>query len=111
MILSLVCVRGMRRLYNCAVYQLRRRPDEYCLHINHFRSLLLRTVRTRNQAGSSGPAFAITELDSVPGGIGLTAFLSKTYAALGFDVLGGAHGMMSGFHRILGDRAPPARVG
>ncbi len=50
-------------------------------------------------------AFAITELDSVPGGIGLTAWLSRTYAAFGHDILGGAHGMFAGFHRILGDRA------
>ena len=49
--------------------------------------------------------FAITELDSVPGGIGLTAWLGKTYAALGFDVLGGAAGMVAGFRSILGDHA------
>ncbi len=53
----------------------------------------------------SGPSFAITELDSVPGGIGLTAWLAQTYAAFGFDILGGAHGMLAGFHSILGDHA------
>ncbi len=49
--------------------------------------------------------FAITELDSVPGGIGLTAWLSKTYAGAGFDVLGGADGMLTGFRSVLGNRA------
>ena len=41
--------------------------------------------------------FFITELDSVPGGIGLTGWLGKTYAELGDDIVGGAHGMMEGF--------------
>ena len=49
--------------------------------------------------------FAIAELDSVPGGIGLTAWLGKTYAALGFDIVGGANGMLDGFRSILGDTA------
>jgi len=45
--------------------------------------------------------FTIAEIDSVPGGIGLTAWLNKTYAGLGFDVLGGADGMVRGFSGIL----------
>lgn len=45
--------------------------------------------------------YTIAELDSVPGGIGLTAWLAKTYAGLGFDVLGGADGMLRGFAEIL----------
>lgn len=45
--------------------------------------------------------FAITELDSVPGGIGLTAWLSRTYADAGHDVLGGRDGMLEGFRSIL----------
>src|SRR6266446_52299 len=40
--------------------------------------------------------FAISELDSVPGGIGLTAWLGKTYAALGFDIVGGPDGLLAG---------------
>ena len=39
----------------------------------------------------------ISELDSVPGGIGLTAWLGQTYAALGEPVIGGARGMAEGF--------------
>jgi len=45
--------------------------------------------------------FTIAELDSVPGGIGLTGWLNQTYAALGFDVIGGAEGMQEGFHSLL----------
>ena len=45
--------------------------------------------------------FALSELDSVPGGIGLTAWLGETYSALGENVLGGADGMRKGFESIL----------
>jgi hypothetical protein len=47
--------------------------------------------------------FAMSELDSVPGGIGLTAWLGETYTALGDNVLGGADGMRQGFASILND--------
>jgi hypothetical protein len=45
--------------------------------------------------------FAMSELDSVPGGIGLTAWLAETYGALGENVLGGANGMRTGFEAVL----------
>jgi len=45
--------------------------------------------------------FAVTELDSVPGGMGITAWLSQTYAAAGYDVLGGADGMVEGFRKLM----------
>jgi hypothetical protein len=45
--------------------------------------------------------YAISELDSVPGGIGLTGWLNQTYRELGFDILGGGDGMIDGFHSIL----------
>jgi len=48
---------------------------------------------------------ALTELDSVPGGIGVTAWLSRTYAQAGHNVLGGAEGMIDGFRSILPDGA------
>jgi hypothetical protein len=55
--------------------------------------------------------FSITELDSVPGGIGLTAWLNQIYSRLPADpgspaqsaVLGGADGMLRGFEAIFGD--------
>ncbi len=52
---------------------------------------------------------SITELDSVPGGIGLTAWLNQTYSKLGFKVIGGADGMMRGFAGIFGD-APAVHI-
>jgi hypothetical protein len=45
--------------------------------------------------------FAMSELDSVPGGIGVAAWLARTYASAGFDVLGGADGMIDGFRSLL----------
>lgn len=45
--------------------------------------------------------FAIAELDSVPGGVGLTAWLQEVYTAEGFDVLGGK-GMDEGFRAVAG---------
>jgi hypothetical protein len=67
--------------------------------------------------------FSITELDSVPGGIGLTGWLGKTYSSVGQasrlsrtsktengdgrdahpTVIGGAEGMIRGFESIFGD--------
>ena len=44
--------------------------------------------------------FTIAELDNVPGGIGLTAWLNEVYATQGFDVLGG-QGMDEGFRGIV----------
>ncbi len=49
----------------------------------------------------TGDGFAMTELDSVPGGIGVTAWLARTYSRAGFDVLGGAEGMIDGFRSLL----------
>ena len=52
--------------------------------------------------------FSITELDSVPGGIGLTAWLNQTYSKSEIrnpksEILGGADGMIRGFESIFGD--------
>lgn len=47
--------------------------------------------------------FALTELDSVPGGIGITALLSQIYDAAGYDILGTPDGMTAGFGSILPD--------
>jgi hypothetical protein len=52
--------------------------------------------------------FSITELDSVPGGIGLTAWLNQIYSRSEVgsekgEVLGGADGMIHGFESIFGD--------
>jgi len=52
---------------------------------------------------------SVTELDSVPGGIGLTAWLNQVYSRLGAEVLGGHDGMMTGFAGIFG-AAPKVHI-
>ncbi len=80
------------------------------------RNEIPRVIRPDILLNESG--FAITELDSVPGGIGLTAWLSRTYSEASSKfkvqgskageneaVMGGADGMMRGFAGIFGDAA------
>lgn len=49
--------------------------------------------------------FALTELDSVPGGIGLTAFLNRLYAPEG-AILGEGDAMIRNFHAALAALKP-----
>jgi len=62
---------------------------------DRFESAVPRVIRPDVILGND--RFFITELDSVPGGIGLTGWLGKTYGELGDDVVGGQFGMMEGF--------------
>ena len=66
-----------------------------------FKSEVPRVIRPDCLLTDGG--FTISELDSVPGGIGLTAWLNQTYARAGFPVLGGERGLMEGFAGIFGD--------
>src|SRR5213596_115437 len=45
--------------------------------------------------------YIIAEIDSVPGGIGLTAWLNQTYSAFDNEIIGGADGMLEGFRTVL----------
>jgi hypothetical protein len=75
-----------------------------------FKNELPRVIRPDLILTESGPCLA--ELDSVPGGIGLTAWLNQTYSALPNDspsVIGGADGMAKGFAGIFGD-APSVHI-
>ncbi len=45
--------------------------------------------------------YIIAEIDSVPGGIGLTAWLNQTYSAFDKQIAGGADGMLEGFQSVL----------
>lgn len=47
--------------------------------------------------------WALTEIDSVPGGIGLTAWLQEQYTDMGHNVLGGRSGMREMVGEVLGD--------
>lgn len=60
--------------------------------------------------------WAVTELDSVPGGIGLTAWMNETYHAIAGEdqdatarPIGGPRGMLDGFASIFG-KAPHVRI-
>ena len=45
--------------------------------------------------------YIIAEIDSVPGGIGLTGWLNQTYSAFDKEIVGGADGMLDGFRGVL----------
>jgi len=45
--------------------------------------------------------YIIAEIDSVPGGIGLTAWLNQTYSAFDNEIIGGPEGMLDGFRSGL----------
>jgi hypothetical protein len=47
--------------------------------------------------------YIIAEIDSVPGGIGLTGWLNQTYSAFDTEIIGGADGMRDGFKSVLPD--------
>jgi len=77
-----------------------------------FKNEIPRVIRPDILVTENG--FCITELDSVPGGIGLTAWLNQTYSqpeicSSETKILGGATGMIRGFASIFGD-APRVRI-
>ncbi len=45
--------------------------------------------------------YIIAEIDSVPGGIGLTGWLNQTYSQFDSGIIGGADGMLDGFRTVL----------
>lgn len=45
--------------------------------------------------------YIIAEIDSVPGGIGLTSWLNQTYSHFDSSIIGGSDGMLDGFHSGL----------
>jgi hypothetical protein len=45
--------------------------------------------------------YIIAEIDSVPGGIGLTGWLNQTYSRFDKEIIGGGLGMLDGFHSGL----------
>ena len=47
--------------------------------------------------------YVIAEIDSVPGGIGLTGWLNQTYSTFDTEIVGGADGMLDGFRSVLPD--------
>src|SRR5947208_913273 len=45
--------------------------------------------------------YIIAEIDSVPGGIGLTGWLNQTYSEFDSEIIGGVNGMLKGFRTVL----------
>src|SRR5438874_3904902 len=45
--------------------------------------------------------YIIAEIDSVPGGIGLTGWLNQTYSLFDNGIIGGATGMLEGFRAVV----------
>src|SRR5437868_15146370 len=45
--------------------------------------------------------YIIAEIDSVPGGIGLTGWLNQTYSKFDTEIIGDAEGMFDGFQSVL----------
>lgn len=70
--------------------------------MNRFRHLLPDVIRPDIIPTEQG--MAITELDSVPGGIGITGSLARAYSTLGDHLIGGKDGMVTGFTKMIRQR-------
>lgn len=93
-----------------ADYLDRGKPAELVAHARHARNRGAFPAVLRPDLLLTDDGFALTELDSVPGGIGLTAFLNRLYAESGdASVLGGDDAMIAGFHASLAALRPEAR--
>src|SRR4029077_15337910 len=49
----------------------------------------------------SDDGYIIAEIDSVPGGIGLTAWLNQTYSTFNKEIIGGSDGMLDRFESVF----------
>ena len=67
--------------------------------MNRFKSQLPQVIRPDILPTPEG--FTITELDSVPGGMGFTGSLSAQYAKLDYDIIGGSNGMQLAFAEMV----------
>ena len=70
---------------------------------NEQRNVIPKVIRPDLLLTEAG--FTASELDGVPGGIGTLAWLSQTYAKAGFEIFGGARGMLDGFASLFEDGA------
>lgn len=67
--------------------------------MNRFRTHIPMVIRPDLLLTPDG--FCLTELDSVPGGMGFTAQISALYAQLGYDLIGGGDGLVDGFYAAI----------
>lgn len=77
------------------------KPDDLLRHarMNYQKSAIPLVIRPDILITRQG--FAITELDSVPGGMGHLDCLSAAYESAGFELVGGRRGMREGFAAIM----------
>ena len=71
--------------------------------MKRFRDVLPHVIRPDVIPTAQG--MVITELDSVPGGIGLTGSLGRAYGECGYQIVGKADGMVQGFANMMEDVA------
>lgn len=86
----------------------RGKPPELIAHARDARNRGAFPTVLRPDLLLTDDGFVMTELDSVPGGIGLTAFLNRLYAS-GGDILGANDAMITQFHATLAALRPEAR--
>ena len=64
--------------------------------MNRFRTQLPSVMRPDLLLTENG--FRVTELDSIPGGMGFTGHIAGVYSDLGYNVIGGGDGLVTGFY-------------
>jgi hypothetical protein len=67
--------------------------------MNRFKSHLPLVIRPDLLLTEEG--FRVAELDSIPGGMGFTGHLSSLYGEVGYDLVGGSHGLIDGFYEAM----------
>lgn len=72
--------------------------------MNRFKNLVSRVIRPDIVIDEDGQLSAC-ELDSVPGGIGMTGSMSHDYGSMGYSLVGGQNGLVEGFATMLRDVA------
>lgn len=77
------------------------KPESVIEHsrMNYQKRRLPRVIRPDIILTEEGPR--ITELDSVPGGMGQLDAMSMIYGQLGFNIFGSERGMLDGFDRMI----------
>lgn len=100
-------VRGVQLRW-VAEYLDQGKPSDLIDHarMNRFRAALPGVIRPDLILTEDG--FMISELDSVPGGIGLTGCMAQAYADLGWPIIGERNGMVEGFARMIRSLEPDA---
>ncbi|HZP59556.1 MAG TPA: hypothetical protein VFB27_04470 [Opitutaceae bacterium] len=91
-----------------ADYLDRGKPDELIAHARDPKNRGAFPTVLRPDLLLTEDGFALTELDSVPGGIGLTAFLNRLYDGHG-RILGAGDAMIGNFHASLAALRPTER--